>query len=122
MAADHHVLEHRHRAKEGQVLERAPDAERGNAVPRHAKERAAGERDVTALARVEPRDAVEERGLAGAVRADQADDAALRDDEGHAIEGHDAAETHGDVLHAQQRLLRSHSQRLSSSFVLILPS
>ena len=122
VAPDHHVLEHAHRAEQREVLERAPDAERGDAMARDAKQRAAGEGDVAALARVKPRNAVEERGLAGTVRADQADDASGRDVEGHAVEGHDAAEMHGNVLHAQQRLLRSRSQRLSSSFVLILPS
>ncbi len=70
-------------------------------MARQPEQRHAVERDVAAIALVEPRDAVEERGLAGAVRADQADDAPGRDIEGDPVKGDDAAETHGNVLHAQ---------------------
>ena len=37
VAADHDVVEHRHGAKQRQVLERAADAERGDAVARHRR-------------------------------------------------------------------------------------
>ena len=56
--------------------------------------------------RVEPRQAVEERGLAGAVRADQADDLPARDVERDAVERDDAAEAHRDVGHLEQLRLR----------------
>ena len=64
------------RAEQRQVLERAADAERGDAVRRRLEQRAALERDPALAERVEARQAVEQRRLAGAVRADQADDLA----------------------------------------------
>src|SRR6185503_17623983 len=48
----------------------------------------------------------EEGGLAGAVRADQADDLSRRDVERDAVERHDPAEAHADLAHAQERLCR----------------
>ena len=118
---DHHVVEHAHGAEQRQVLERAPDAESGHAMARHREQRHSIKRDVAAVALVEPRDAVEERGLAGAVGADQPDDAPRRNVEGHPVERDDAAEAHGHVLHAQQRLPRLGRQG-NSSLLLILPS
>src|SRR5690606_26342075 len=96
------VLEHRHRAEEGEVLEGAADAERGDGVPGHPEERLRAEEDVAALALVQPRQAIEERRLAGAVRADQPDDLPGSDVERDAVERHDAAEAHANVPHAQQ--------------------
>ena len=90
-------------------------------MARQPEQRGAVERDVAAIAFVEPRDAVEKRGFAGAVRADQADDAAGRDLEGDAVEGDDAAETHRHVLHAQQRLPGC-SLQWKPPLALILPS
>ena len=104
MVADHDVVEHAHGAEQRQVLESAADAEAGDAVARQREQRRAAERDVAAVALVEPRHAVEERGLARAVGSDQADDLAGRDVEGDAVERDDAAEAHGDILHAQQGL------------------
>ncbi len=106
MVADHHVVEHAHAAEQGQVLEGAADAERGNAMARHGKQRAAVEGDLAAVAIVQARDAVEERRLARAVGPDQADDAPARHLERHAVESDDAAEAHRHVLYAQQGLRR----------------
>ena len=56
---------------------------------------------------VDPGDDVEERRLAGAVRADQADDRALGDVEADVVDGDEAAEPLRDVLGAEQdRALR----------------
>ncbi len=38
VGADHHVLEQRHRREQGEVLERAGDAEAGDAVGRHGEQ------------------------------------------------------------------------------------
>ena len=52
---------------------------------------------------VEPADDVEQRGLAGAVRADEGADLALLDGEGQPVERDDATEAHADVLDLEQR-------------------
>ena len=75
--ADEHVLEHGHRREELDVLERARDAELDDAARRRVQERLAVEDDVARVEPVEPRDHVERRRLAGAVRADQAEDRAF---------------------------------------------
>src|SRR5207237_2885509 len=59
VAADHHVLEDGHAAEQGQVLERASDAQLRDAVSRHAEERLPAEEDLAAIAFVEARQAVE---------------------------------------------------------------
>ena len=59
-----------------------------------------------AARRVEARQAIEQRGLAGAVRADEAEDLPRLEIEGHAVERHDAAEAHGDVANRQKRRSR----------------
>src|SRR5690349_8152199 len=48
-------------------------------------------------------DAVEQRGLAGAVGADQAEDLSAVQVERHSVERDDSAEAHGDVAHPQHR-------------------
>src|SRR5262249_29532024 len=96
MRPHHDILEHAHGAEERQVLERAPDAEGGDPVSRHLEERPVLEQDAAALGAIEPREAVEERGLAGAVRTDEAANLALAYVERHAVERHDAAEAHGE--------------------------
>jgi CO dehydrogenase/acetyl-CoA synthase delta subunit len=68
MPSEHHVLEDGKRSEEREVLERASDAGRGDRVRREAEERAALELDLALRRIVEAAQAVEERGLAGAVR------------------------------------------------------
>jgi hypothetical protein len=101
VAPEHDVVEHRHAAEQGEVLEGAADAERRDPVARHLQQRARAEQDFAAVALVEARQAVEERGLAGAVRPDQPDDVARRDIEGDPVQRDDAAEADADLLHAQ---------------------
>ena len=74
VAADLDVVEHAHAVEQRHVLEGAADAELGDGVARLGQDRAALEQDVARVGDVEPREAVEERGLAGAVGADQAGD------------------------------------------------
>ena len=103
VGADLDVVDDRHRGEQGRRLKGAPDAERGDVRRRGAVERPAVEPDVAAVRPVEPAQAIEQRGLAGAVRTDQADDAARGDGEAHVLERDDAAEAHGDVGDFQQR-------------------
>src|SRR5262249_30943520 len=53
---------------------------------------------------VEPCDAVEHRGLAGAVRADQRGDVAARHGEADVVDRHQAAEAHGEMLDGEHGL------------------
>ena len=57
---------------------------------------------VARVGRVQARDDVERRRLAGAVRPDQARDLAFLDVERHAVEGDDAAEAQGDVPYLEE--------------------
>src|ERR1700722_14554671 len=52
---------------------------------------------------IEAGDAVEQRGLAGAVRSDQSRDLALARGEVEIVDGEEAAEAHGQVLDREQR-------------------
>ena len=58
--------------------------------------------DVAGRRLVEPGQAIEQRGLAGAVRSDQAEDLALVHVEGHAVQRDDAAEHDADVANREQ--------------------
>src|SRR6202021_1642839 len=90
VAADADVVEHRHGAKQREILEGAADADRRHAVRREPEDAAPIEDDVTLFRRVEAAKAVEQRGLAGAVRPDQAEQLAGADREGDALERDDA--------------------------------
>src|SRR3989442_7421814 len=100
---DHDVLEHGQRREEREVLERPPDAERRDAMGRQPEDRAAVEADVASVGRVEAAQAVEERRLAGAVRADEADDRSLVHVERDGVEREDAPETDREVVNGQDR-------------------
>ena len=58
--------------------------------------------DVARARLIEPAEAIEQRGLAGAVRPDQAEDLALLHVERHAIQRDDAAEHDADVANREQ--------------------
>ena len=62
-----------------------------------------GEEKIAVLRRVEPPQAVEERGLARPVGPDQSHDLARVHGEGDAVEGHDTAEAHREVLNREER-------------------
>ena len=87
-----HVLERRHLHEEPDVLERAADAERGDRVRRLVGDVDAVEQDRARGRLVDPGELVEERRLAGAVRADQRDDRAARDREVDVVRRDEAAE------------------------------
>ena len=86
VAADHHVLDGAHAEEDLQVLEGARETEPRQLVRGHAGDVLAGEQDAPAARRVETGDHVEQRGLAGAVRADHGKDLAGLDCEAHAVE------------------------------------
>ena len=102
MAADADVVDHREVGKQRDVLEGAADADLGDLVRRPRQDAGAFHQDVAGARLIEPGEAIEERGLAGAVRSDQAEDGALVHVEGHAIQRDDAAEHDADVANREQ--------------------
>ncbi len=92
LAGEDQVFAHGQFGEHLQQLEGAADAEAIELRGAQARDRAAIDGD-GALGRVElAEDAVEQRRLARAVRADQAEDLAAADVEGDAVDGFDAAE------------------------------
>ena len=65
---------HRQIGKQRDVLEGAADADLGDPVRRARQDARAFHQDVAGRRLIEPGEAVEQRGLAGAVRSDQAED------------------------------------------------
>jgi hypothetical protein len=102
--AGHHVLQHGQRGKQGEVLERAAHPELGDAVRRTRQDRAAGEQHVAPVGRVETRQAVEQRRLAGAVGTDERHDLALGDVEPDTVKRDDAAEADREIADGQDRI------------------
>src|SRR5690606_31737029 len=72
-------------------------------VSRFAVETLAVQAHLPGRGPIEAADAVEHRGLAGPVRADQAEDLAQPDFERHAIDRHQAAKAHAQPVDLQQR-------------------
>src|SRR6266480_2318746 len=99
---DEHVLERRHLWEEADVLERAADTELRDRVWRLVGDVDAVEDDHARRRAVEAGEHVEEGRLAGPVRADQADDRALRDREVEVVDGEQAAELLADVVGDEQ--------------------
>jgi hypothetical protein len=104
MAAEHQVVDHRQVREEPEVLERARHPE-----PRHGRRRAADQvlafqADRALLGPVDAVDAVEDRGLAGAVGPDHREHLAGPDLERDAVERGHAAEPQRHVLDREQRL------------------
>src|SRR6185503_7742406 len=106
VTADQHVLEHAHRAEEVDVLERPRDAAADDPVRRGAQEILPVELHGARIRRVEAGDHVEDRRLAGPVRADQARDRALLDVERHRVQRDDAAEAQRDLPDGEQHWRR----------------
>ena len=102
----HHVLLDRHVQEEPQRLERARDAAAGDLVRLRARRCSRPSSRMSPVVRpVDAGDQVEERRLAGAVRADHADDLALVDVRGRAPSTHlQAAERERDALQLEQAL------------------
>jgi hypothetical protein len=74
LTPDHDILQHRRAIGQGNVLERAANADRRDAVARDPQDGTAPERDVAGIGLEEPAEAVEQPGFAGSIRANQAGD------------------------------------------------
>ncbi len=101
--ADHHVLEHGQGAERLHHLEGAADAGMARPVGPQPGDVGAVEDDAAAVGREDAGDEVEGGGLAGSVRADERDDAALGHGEAHAIDRLQATEALGEPAHLEQR-------------------
>ncbi len=76
--------------------------ERGDAVRRHVGDVGAVEYELAAGRLVDAAHQVEDRGLAGAVGADDGEDLALVDVEGDAVDGLDAAEVDREAVDGEE--------------------
>ena len=92
------VLAHGRALHQADVLERAPEPERGPLVHRQVGDVLAPVDDAATVRRVEAGDHVEQRRLAGAVGTDHADDLALADGDAHVQVGLHATEADGQVV------------------------
>src|SRR5256712_3409200 len=95
---EHHVLEDRKPAERPWDLKGATDAEVDDPVRRLAGDLAPLETDRAAVRDQGARQHVEDRALAGPVRADQAQNLALVDHERHVADGREAAEALGEAM------------------------
>src|SRR5262249_56109211 len=96
------VVEDSHGGEKCRTLEGAADANRGDIGSRTAAQRVAVQTNVAALGPIKPAQAIEQCGLAGAVRADQSGDAAFAYREADIFERDDAAEPHRQLRDFQQ--------------------
>ena len=110
--SDKEIVDDRAVTKQRQVLERAPDAETRKMVRPVSQQVVAVEADVAGGRIIDPADHVEDRRLAGAVGADEADDLVLPDVDRHSGESLDAAKTLRDVAQRQQGRGRFHASHL----------
>ncbi len=101
--AHHHVLENSHLLEEPDALERAADAPRGDHVRAQADHGPAVDEDLAFLRLLHARDAVEQRRLAAAVGADDAEDLASVHVERDVVDSPQAAELLHDALHLEDR-------------------
>ena len=112
------VLQHRQAGEQPDVLERAGDLgvagdlEIGHAFQEEGLARLLVHRDHAHGGLVEAGHAVEHGGLAGAVRADQCRDLAALRFEGQVVDGHQAAETHRQMLDLEDGIVL-HCRRFS---------
>src|SRR6185503_6512192 len=107
-AAVHHVFQrhdqvfqHRHARERPRNLETAGDAAARALVGRQARNLLAAKHDAPAVVVEHARNAVDERGLARAVRADEAKALALRDVDADAVQRRKAAELLGKIFDLQ---------------------
>src|SRR3989454_2896668 len=97
-----HGLERGALAEEPAVLEGAPDALRGHQVGREAGDSLPAEADGAGGQHRVPRDRVEERRLAGAVRPDDRAHPAGVEAQGNAGDGGEPAVPHGDIVQLEE--------------------
>ena len=102
LGADPNVVQHRKIGKQRDVLEGSADADFGDPVRRTRQDARAFHENVAGARLVEPAQAIEQGGLAGAIGPDQAEDLALMHVEGDAVQRDDTAEHDADVANRQQ--------------------
>src|SRR5262245_21699678 len=110
MATHPDIVEDRHPPEQRQILKGAADADVDDAMRRLVENALALEQDVAAAGRVEPAQAIEQGGLAGAVRADQAEHLPREELEGDAVERDDAPEPDAHDANLEQRLGQASSE------------
>ncbi len=99
---DKEIVDDRAVTKQRKVLERAADAETRQMMRPVSQQVDAVEADLAGGRVIDPTDHVEDRRLAGAVRADEADDFVLPNVEGHSGKGLNAAKTLREVAQRKQ--------------------
>src|SRR5687767_4994936 len=97
------VLQHRHAGEGARDLEAARDAAPRALPGRQARDLLAVELDRAGVVAQRARDAVDQRGLARAVRPDQPEALAARDSDAHAVERGEAAEALRDGAYLEER-------------------
>ena len=102
MLADQHVFQYEEVWKQPDVLERASDPRAQHLVRRQPQQLDIVEADAAGVGRSEPGDDVEQRRLAGAVRADHRHHTAGRHREVDLVQRHQAAEPHRDSAHLER--------------------
>ncbi len=102
VAADADIVHHGEIGEQRHILEGAADADLGDLVRRARQDAGAFHQDVAGRRLIETGQAVEQRGLAGAVRADQPRICPLCMSKVDAVQGDDAAEHDADVANGEQ--------------------
>jgi hypothetical protein len=115
VAADHDVVEYAHMAEQRQILEGPADAQFRPVIGRHAGHVAALEENQAFGRVVATGDAVDHRGLAGPVRADDREQFALVDLEADIGQRPHPAEAQGDVAGLKNRLIGFHNNLPANS-------
>src|SRR5262249_21570026 len=103
-APGHDVVERRHALEQRHVLKSPRNATQPGLVGPHGRSRPSLEGDAALLRVIEAVDDVEQRGLAGAIGADDGADLAFADVEGNAADRLDPAEGERDSLDREQHL------------------
>ena len=102
MGADADVVGDRHAREQRDVLEGAADADVADAMRRLGQDALTFHQDVALARLVQPAQAIEQRGLAGAVRADQSEDLAATLIERDVVQRDDAAEHNAHLANGKQ--------------------
>ena len=122
MLGDEKIFQQRHAGEQPHVLKRARDArflgdtELGQALEQERSAIRMGEEQSADGRFVEAGNAVEQRGLAGAVRSDQRGDIPGARGETEVADGEEAAEAHGQMFDREDRRCRHAGLSVRASF------
>ena len=105
MPADQQVLQQRGIGEQLDVLEGARDPQPGDHMRRRAGDVLPVKQQLAFGGIIDPADQIEDRGLAGAIRADDREDLTFLDSEAHRIDRADTAEPDRDFLGVEQVLI-----------------